>query len=104
MKIVNETEYREVIKEGITLVDFFATWCGPCKALGPVLEELSAQYPNIKFVKVDVDEAESLAEEYGIMSVPTVYLLNNGQVIGRTGGYRELESMKQFVDDTVAKI
>ena len=61
MKIVNKQEFLETIKEGYTLVDFYADWCGPCKMLGPVLEELDSEYPDVAFVKVNVDNEEELA-------------------------------------------
>lgn len=61
------------------LVDFFATWCGPCRALTPVLEEIAAEY-GITIGKVDVDENSAIASEYGIMSVPTLMVFQNGQV------------------------
>lgn len=101
MKIVNTAEYREIIKNGIVLVDFFANWCGPCKALAPVLEELSSAYPDIEFVKVDVDNEEDLAMEYGIMSIPAVFILKDGNVIHSIGGYRGKEEMKAFIDEAL---
>ena len=104
MKVVNNVEFNEITKEGIVLVDFFANWCGPCKALAPVLEELSSQYPNIEFIKVDVDESEQLAEQFNIMSIPTIYILKDGKAVARTGGFKELNSMKEFIDDTLNKL
>ncbi|MBO4703652.1 MAG: thioredoxin, partial [Bacilli bacterium] len=73
----NRDEFNELIKEGTVLVDFFATWCGPCKMLSPVLEELSEE-SNVLIVKVDVDEAGPLAAQYGIQAVPTLMLFKNG--------------------------
>ncbi|MDO4198951.1 MAG: thioredoxin [Erysipelotrichaceae bacterium] len=104
MKIVNDKEFKEVIKEGITLVDFYADWCGPCKALAPVLEALSEEYTEVNFIKVNVDESEETSMEYGIMSIPAVFMLKDGNIIGKTGGYRDLEAMKSFIDDTLKKI
>ena len=81
MKIVNAEEFNELIKSGTTLVDFFAEWCGPCKMLGPVLEELDNEYPDINFVKVNVDDNMELAEQFGIMSIPNVHIFRMAQML-----------------------
>ena len=99
MKILNKAEFEETIKEGVTLVDFFATWCGPCKMLGPVLEELSAEIPDVKFVKVDVDDEPELAEKYGIMSIPNVFLFKNGEIAGSFLGLQSKENVKAFIEE-----
>ena len=101
MKIIDTAEFRETIKAGTTLVDFFADWCGPCKMLGPVLEDLDKEYPDIDFVKVNVDENMDLAGEYGIMSIPQVYIFRNGEVVGKMGGYRDAGGVRAFIDESV---
>ena len=101
MKIVNRDEFNEIVKEGYTLVDFFANWCGPCKMLAPVLEEVSAEYPNVDFIKVDVDEEGNLAAEYNVMSIPTLYLLKDGKVVAKTGGMQPKASLKKFLDSNL---
>ena len=68
------------------LVDFWATWCGPCRMLAPILEELSGQHPELKIVKVDVDENRELALRYGIESIPTLLVFKGGQVADRSVG------------------
>ena len=68
------------------LVDFFATWCGPCQALGPILEELSDERTDIKVCKVDVDENKALARKYRVMSVPTLMVVKDGEVVKRSTG------------------
>ena len=68
------------------LVDFWATWCGPCRMLAPILEELSGQPPELKIVKVDVDENRDLALQYGIESIPTLLVFRNGQLVNRSVG------------------
>lgn len=103
MKIVNEKEFDEITKQGVTLVDFFANWCGPCKMLSPILEDLDNEYPDVTFVKVDCDNEMGLAERYGIMSIPAIFILKDGQVIGNTGGYMPKDAMKKFIDNTLAK-
>lgn len=68
------------------LLDFWATWCGPCRMLAPILEELSGQHPELKIVKVDVDENRELALQYGIESIPTLLVFKGGQVADRSVG------------------
>ena len=101
MKIVNKVEFDEMIKSGYTLVDFFANWCGPCKMLGPVLEGLTEEYPNVNFVKVDVDEEGELAAKYGVMSIPTVFILKDGEIVAKTGGMQPKSQIKAFIDSAV---
>ena len=99
MEIINSDVFEKTIKEGVTLVDFFATWCGPCKMLGPVLEELSTEMTDVKFVKVDVDDNPELAEKFGIMSIPSVFLFKNGEVAGSFLGLRSKENVKAFIEE-----
>ena len=101
MKIANEKEFDEIIKSGITLVDFYADWCGPCKMLAPILEELDTEYPDIKFIKVNCDDDMNLAERFGIMSIPAIYMFKDGNVLTNTGGYRGKEEMKSFIDNAI---
>ncbi len=92
MVVVNNAhEFVENIKEGLVLVDFFATWCGPCKMLTPVLNELVEDYPNLKVVKVDIDVCEDLAQQFRIMSVPTMILFKDGQVVDQFLGFMPKE-------------
>ena len=73
--------------KSLTLVDFYATWCGPCKAMHPVLEQLKAQAGDrVRIIKLDVDRARSVAEQYGIMAVPTLILFREGKVLWRQSG------------------
>ncbi len=72
----------EVIKaEQPVLVDFFATWCGPCQMVGPIFEQLSEEVPNVKFVKVNVDEETDIARQYRVTSIPTFVLIKKGQAV-----------------------
>ena len=103
MKVVNETEFDETIKTGVTLVDFYADWCGPCKMLAPILEELDNEYPDISFIKVNCDDEIKLAERYGIMSIPAVFMFKDGNIIGNTGGYRGKDEMNNFIKNSLNK-
>ncbi|MEG0166026.1 thioredoxin [Anaerorhabdus sp.] len=89
MKIINKNEFDEITKSGTVLVDFFATWCGPCKMLAPVLEELATDFEGkAKVVKVDVDQEQELAMKFGIMSVPTMILFKNGEAVEKIQGFQ----------------
>ena len=94
---VNESDFREQVLEnsGTVLVDFWATWCGPSRMLAPKLEELSGQHPELKIVKVDVDENRDLALQYGIESIPTLLVFKGGQMADRSVG---LVSPQEILD------
>lgn len=98
MKIIDSVkEFDEVIAEGKVLVDFFAVWCGPCKMIAPVLEEIADERDDIIIVKVDVDETPDLARRYGIMSIPTLLLFKDGQLVSKTMGYQDKDSLNDFI-------
>ena len=98
MKIIDSVkEFDEVIAEGKVLVDFFAVWCGPCKMIAPVLEEIADERDDIIIVKVDVDETPDLARRYGIMSIPTLLLFKDGQLVSKTMGYQDQDSLNDFI-------
>lgn len=95
MKIINETEFDALTKQGLILVDFFATWCGPCKMLSPVLEQLAEKYEGkLEVVKVDVDHSGELAMRFGIMSVPTMLVFKNGEMVETLQGYQPLPALE----------
>lgn len=94
--------FNEEVKNynGIVVVDFWATWCGPCRMFGPVFENVSDQYKNIKFCKLDVDEdQEGICKEYGVMSIPTIILFSNGKEIKKNIGFMDEDSFKEFLED-----
>lgn len=93
----NDQNFKELIKEGKVIVDFFATWCGPCKMLGPVLEKVAEEYKDVKFVKMDVDECPNISKEFGIMSVPTLLKFENGNLIDKRIGYQNIEELKNWL-------
>ena len=96
--INNVAEYEEAIKEGIVLVDFFATWCGPCKMLSPVLEEVAEENPDINILKIDVDEVSELAVRYGVQAIPTLMLFKNGQRVETRMGYQNKNQLLAFIN------
>ena len=82
----------------LTLVDFWATWCGPCRMMAPIVEELAAETPDVVFAKVDVDENPDIAMGLGIASIPTLMLFKNGQMVERVVGVTPKEALKQLID------
>ncbi len=86
--IVHTTEekFNEEIKSGKVLVDFYADWCGPCQMLGPILEEIATEQSDVKIVKLNVDNAQSIAGQYRVMSIPTMILFNDGEVVDQKVG------------------
>jgi thioredoxin 1 len=87
MQLVTSEELEQIKLSGQpVLVDYFATWCGPCKALIPMLERIEPEYPNVKFVKLNVDENRDHSVLMGIRSVPTVMFYNNNNEVSRTSG------------------
>ena len=78
---INDNNFDEIINNNDTvLVDFFAVWCGPCKIMSPIVDEIAEECPNIAVGKCDVDEADELADKFQIMSIPTIMVFKNGEV------------------------
>lgn len=99
----NQDFRKEVLEaEGKVLVDFFATWCGPCKLLSPIIEELAEEYPQYKICKVDVDESAELAAQYQILSVPTMVLFHEGRESERMMGAVEKKRIIEMLEKTPA--
>ena len=96
--IENENQFNQEIAEGLAVVDFFATWCGPCRMLAPILEDVSEMRDDAKFLKVDVDENYDLAKSFGIMSVPTVLFFKNGNLVDKSIGLINSEKINQIID------
>lgn len=79
------------------LVDFFATWCGPCKMLSPIVDELAEEHPEIKVCKINVDEQQELARQFQVMSIPTVIVFKNGQPVQRSLGLKTKKDLENMV-------
>ena len=91
---------EEVLRaEKPVLVDFWATWCGPCQMIAPIVEEIAKENENrLKVGKVNVDEAADLAVKFDVASIPTLMLFRNGNVVGTIVGYREKEELEKFIN------
>ncbi|GAA3649189.1 thioredoxin [Asaccharospora irregularis] len=101
VQILNDNSFNEEInKEGVIVVDFFASWCGPCKMLAPVFEDLSNEMgDNANFFKVDIDQSLELARTYGINTVPTMLVFKNGEVVDKMVGFMPKESLRSKISE-----
>lgn len=100
MAIVHATDqtFEQEILNGVVLVDFWAAWCGPCKMIAPVLEEVDAEIGNeVKILKVDVDMNQVTAENYQIMSIPSLLVFKDGELKGKTAGFMPKEDLINFI-------
>ncbi len=96
----NDTNFVSMIGNGITLVDFWATWCGPCRMFGPIFEQVSNQTPDVKFVKFEIDEANRrMPAQYGIRSIPSVLAFKNGELIEARAGLMDADTLIQWINE-----
>lgn len=99
VKAISDANFVEETKEGLVLVDFWATWCGPCRMQAPILEKLAEEIPEdqLKILKMDVDENPNTAREFGIMSIPTLLFKKDGQVVKQLAGVHTAVQIKQIM-------
>lgn len=98
VKELTQEEFSSAISEGTCMVDFFASWCGPCKMMAPVFESTAMSLPNVKFYKIDVDKAMKIAMEYNIVNVPTIVVFKDGQPVNRLSGAVPKSELMSLVD------
>lgn len=89
-----ENDFFELIKKDLVLVDFYATWCGPCRMISPIIDEISKEKEDLTVIKVDVDKFPTLASKYGIMSIPTLMVFKKGQAVKTSVGYLEKKGIE----------
>lgn len=101
--IMAEEEFEELVNsKEICVVDFSASWCGPCRMMAPILEDISEKYKGkYYFYQIDIDSAEELAQKHQISAVPTVLVFSKGKEIGRTSGYQEFDEFERFLNNTI---
>lgn len=101
LSIINLTKdsyHNEVMEtEKVVVIDFWATWCGPCKMMAPVVEEVAKDYPDVKVCKVNVDEEPELSNAFKIVSIPTIVVIKNGKIIDSVVGYRPKEDIEKII-------
>lgn len=101
MSIINLTKdsyHNEVMEtEKVVVIDFWATWCGPCRMMAPVVEEVAKDYPDVKVCKVNVDEEPELSNAFKIVSIPTIVVIKNGEIIDSVVGYRPKEDIEKII-------
>lgn len=98
VKKISENQFDQVTSAKKAVVDFSATWCGPCKMLAPVMDGLSDEMNDISFFNIDVDECPNLAEKFRIMNIPAVIAFKDGEPVGTQVGFVPAESMKDFLN------
>ena len=101
VKKIEEKDFKEAIKnkEKKVLVDCYADWCGPCRMLSPIIDELAEETDNCLFYKLNVDDAENISREYGIMSIPTILIFKNGELAEKSIGLKTKDELKKLLED-----
>ena len=95
---VPEADFEKQVSQGTVILDFFATWCPPCKKFAPVFEKAANKHPNILFVKIDVDKHKNLTEKYGVRSMPTIIALKDGKEVKKTTGFMSNKKFENWIN------
>mgnify|MGYP006274454043 CR=1 FL=1 len=102
MKELTQNTYEDETKTGKVVVDFWAEWCGPCKMLAPIFEELDEEMSDVTFAKVNVDDNQDLSGEKGVRGIPTILLLKDGEEVDRIVGFKPKDALKQNIENAFA--
>lgn len=103
MDELTDSDFDVKTTKGTVVIDFFAPWCGPCKMIASSFEELSTEYKNIKFAKVNVDNSSKLATRFNVLGVPSILILKDGNEIGRITGFQPKSALKSWIDAIAPK-
>jgi thioredoxin 1 len=99
VKHITDAEFQSTVATGVTLVDFWAPWCGPCKMIAPILDEIAGELGDkARIVKINVDENPQVAGQYGIMSIPTLLLFKDGKKVDQKVGAAPKPALKSFIE------
>lgn len=96
---INESEFKDKIKGAKVVIDCYAPWCGPCKMISPIIEEIASESNNCEFYKLNVDEAEEVSQEYSIMSIPTILHFENGKLLNTIVGFKTKDELKELLGE-----
>ncbi len=99
MEKITDQNFQSKISGGYVLVDFYATWCGPCRMLHPVLEEVEESRAEVQIMQVDVDESPEVSKKYGVMSIPTLILFKNGAEVSKKIGFINKEQLVEWIHE-----
>jgi thioredoxin 1 len=95
---VTDENFKDFTSNGVALVDIYAEWCGPCKVVGPIVEQLSNEYDNVKIGKLDADENKETTLELGVRSIPTILIYKNGEIVEKHVGAASKSHLKSLID------
>lgn|SRR3989338_1514724 len=98
MLALTSENFEKETKSGAVVIDFWASWCGPCRALGPIFEELSKDMKGVKFGKINVDEQPGLSEKFEVSSIPTLIILKDGKPVANRVGSASRETLREWID------
>lgn len=102
VKKISQAEFKDAVGKGLSVVDFSATWCGPCQMLAPVMEKVSETFEGkINFFAIDVDEANALCQELGIMGVPAVFIFKDGNAVANATGFQPQQELENWINGNI---